>query len=179
MAHSNASPDATASFPLIFFVAFVAAATALAAADAPSALAAGNAPDAPSLSELRERERSAEEHRGRELRSLEQGVAAGAVDPDAASDRRFRIEQAYRRELDALGAARDQALQGLEAQVGRKRGAGGTNPKGASSALPRIPSQSVIMFPGADAGAEAPSDGEPAREGRQKNVGFGTRELEF
>ena len=107
------------------------------------------------------------------------------MDPDTASDTRFRLEQTYKRDMDQINNARELLVQGLEAkdQAERNRSARSSaiSSKTPSNALPRFQPQSVITYPQAGSSNQdtAPSAEKPYREGRQTNGGFGTRELEF
>jgi hypothetical protein len=137
-----------------------------------AALAGSPATD---LHELHERERQLEQHREQSLRKIQQRIEAQTLDAEGAVMARSKVNHDYQNAMNHLRSQQDAAYRALgEKRRPRRDGSGsGVNP-----AIPRIPSQSVITYP---QGGEPETEGgsAPQAEGRQKNVGFGTNELEF
>jgi hypothetical protein len=133
-------------------------------------LAGGNNSKTPTLSELRDRQRDLDTRRERDLRSIQAKLQTQSIDPDEAIMERSRINRDYYNEVSSLRREQDEVFRSLEEKRKPARAGNG------SSALPRFQSQSVVTYP--QDGEPAPAE-TPQAEGRQKNVGFGTRELEF
>lgn len=136
------------------------------------ALAGDGNSKAPTLSELRERQNDIELRRERALRSIRERQQAQTLDPDEALMERSRINRDYQNEISAVRALQVDAYRLLEDKRKPARSSSGNH----NSAIPRIQSQSVVTYPQGEGLAPAET---PQAEGRQKNVGFGTRELEF
>jgi hypothetical protein len=100
-------------------------------------------------------------------------VRAETLDAGDAVMERSRINHEYQFELNALRTQQEQAYRALD---DRRKPARDGSSKGYGPATPRLPSQSVVTYPqdGEPAPAETTQPGD-----RHKNVGFGTRELEF
>jgi hypothetical protein len=138
-------------------------------------------PDKPDLAELRSRERELEERRALAMRKIEERLQNQSIESDDAILERDRVAREYQAELSRLQAQEDDAYRALSGSRRSRHGGAGANPA-SNPALPRIPSQSIVTYPPkGEAGDPAPAQTtQPVDpEGRQKNVGFGTRELEF
>lgn len=129
---------------------------------------------------LRDKERQIHERHEQALQSLQTRINAGGVEADYAVMERDRLNRQYQRELGETRAGMQsayQAMEDAEAKASRSKGGGSSRGLSGNSALPRFQSQSVISYPPSP--ETPPADEKPQAEGRQKNTGFGTRELEF
>ncbi len=128
-------------------------------------------------SEIRELQRKLDATHAGRIKSLESRVEAGTIDPADARDQRNRLEREYGQLANDLRAQYEDAMRNFE-KGGRSPSRGysdNTRPTG-NAAIPRIPSTSVVDFTNPDT---PPREEKPSREGESRNVGFGTRELEF
>lgn len=149
-----------------------------AAGPAAGARADSSAPQGHSLDEIREMREVVETKHSQRMREIQDGLTIQSYDADTALMYRMKEDQIYKDRLQQLQAEEQQAYRALDAKQAPRPG-GGDNRAPTSPAIPRIQSQSVVTYPpNADPDAPAAED-KPAREGSQKNAGFGTRELEF
>lgn len=143
-----------------------------------AALSRADSSDTPSLSELRDREHMLEEHHEHALHSVDERLQTQSIDADAAVMERAKINNEYRNEMNSLQSLETQAYRELDARTQRPSSSESRAPAN-NAAVPHFQSQSVITYPqNGDPDAPAPEE-KPSREGSQKNVGFGTRELSF
>jgi hypothetical protein len=146
-------------------------ATALAAAASTSALAD---PPTHTVEELREMRQAIESRHEQKTQEIQNGLAGQSYDSDTALMLKMRADQEYKARMDSLRAEEQAAYNALGAKPARP---GDSSARAPSAALPRFESQSVISYPQGD--GAPPAEEKPHREGEQKNVGFGTRELSF
>ncbi len=119
------------------------------------------------LDQLHDQREKIEKSYARSLRELNDRISSQNIDPDAASDERFKLQSEYRRDLATVNTLEHDLLQSQQPPVTPPRPPAPA-PRGIS-----IPSQQIIEFGPSGNTVSAP---EPPR---QKNVGAGVRELEF
>jgi hypothetical protein len=133
-----------------------------------------------SAAELRDMQRQVELGHSKALKRLDDGLVAQTVDAADGPGLRAKIESEFQSRMELI----KEQKAALAAPASPYKGAAGApSISVGTTGLPRIESQSTITYPTHPtnpAGDETTSvEEKPTREGRQQNVGLGTRELEF
>ena len=131
----------------------------------------------PEIHELREMERAVETRHTNRMREIQDGLTIQSYDSDTALMLRIKADQEYKTNMEQLRLQEQDTYRAMDAKQARS-GNGTVAPAPVSPAVPRFESQSIITYPQSDPAAQ-PTEETPRHEGQQKNVGFGTRELEF
>jgi hypothetical protein len=130
-----------------------------------------------SLAELREMQQSVETRHSQKLQDIQNALAIQSYDSDTAIMLRMKAEQEYKSQMEQLRLEQQAAYNAMDSKQRAASDATGSRTPSTNAAIPHFQSQSVITYPQGE--GAAPTEEKPVREGQQKNVGFGTRELQF
>jgi hypothetical protein len=142
------------------------------------ALAGPAGSPAQSLAELQTMEQAVENRHTLRMREIQDALSIQAYDSDTALMLRMKADQEYKASMETLHAQEQSAYRAMDAKQAHSGSGSAPAPAAPNPALPHFESQSVITYPQSDPEGP-PAEEKPRREGQQKNVGLGTRELDF